>query len=343
MPWGALAAVAGAAISGSMAEDAADDQLASQNAAREDANKQFELTRKDQLPFLQTGYGANDLLATRLGLPTQSGGEYEGLNRLQLREKLVPQFTQKVAVSSPGGNALLNPGLTSVPGFVRNGTGDYHSSEAGYQAPQQTYNDVIDENALNAEIARIQAEQQARTKATTDDPNFGSFLKPFTENDIRNDPVFKMSFDFGAEQGQNALNRMASAGGRLQSGRAAKDLMRFGTGYASQQAGGAMDRLTGNRMNEFNMLSTVSGRGQVGAQGLGSQRMNLAQMSGNYLINGGDAIAGGYANQSNAIQQGLGGVYGAYKNWQHGQDYNALNSNLHSMGFGWAQSGSLGD
>lgn len=352
MPWAAAAAVVGAAITADGAEGAADDQIAASNAARSDANERFAQARKDQMPFLQTGYGANDLLATRLGLPTQGSTGAAGLSRNELRNQLLPQFTQKVPIINPLTGAVVSPGVagSNVPGFARNGMTDYFSAESGTASSAPQYNDVIDETALNAEIERQLAGQQNALTTNRNDPAYGSFMRDFTTQDIQNDPVYQLAsqgLEFGAQQGVNQLNRRSASMGLLGSGRALKDLTRFSTDYYGAQkaglAGGAYDRLVGNRTNQFNMLSSISGRGQVGAQGLGSQGLQTAGMNGSYLSAAGDASAAGRVAQGNALNDAVSGLYGAYQQNQNQRSYNGLTNNLYSNNMGWAVNGSLGD
>jgi len=75
--WVAGAVVASSVVGGVMssnaAGDAADAQAASANRAADLQNKQFEQTRKDQLPFLEAGYKGENKLLDLLGLSGNTG------------------------------------------------------------------------------------------------------------------------------------------------------------------------------------------------------------------------------------------------------------------------------
>lgn len=107
---------------------------------------------------------------------------------------------------------------------------------------------------------------------------------------------FQQDFEFGMEdfeadpgyqfrlaEGTKAIERGAAARGGLVSGRALKDLQRFGQGLASEEYGRAYGRAAGeffgNREARFNRLASLAGVGQSTAT-IGSQ---LASQAGRDL------------------------------------------------------------
>lgn len=122
-------------------------------------------------------------------------------------------------------------------------------------------------------------------------------------------------YQFRLQQGEQALNRAASARGRLDSGATMQDLMNYGQGMASEEFG-----------NYSNRLAALAGIGQSAT----SQTANLGASSvanqGNMLMQAGNARASGYEGQANAINQGFGNLASLYGMYQGMQTPNSLNS-----------------
>lgn len=70
-------------------------------------------------------------------------------------------------------------------------------------------------------------------------------------------------YQFAQDQGVQALDRGAASRGMLNSGRASKDLLRFGTGLADQTYGNQLQRLMG--LNQQGMSATGAQNATTGA------------------------------------------------------------------------------
>jgi hypothetical protein len=125
-------------------------------------------------------------------------------------------------------------------------------------------------------------------------------------------------YEFQREQGLNALDRRASAAGRVQSGNADIDAMTYATGLADQSYGSWLDRLGG--------MSSTALSGQTGALN------NLAN------------LATGTASQKLGLAGDVtSGLLGANNQYAQGEEANkagiaSLGSNLIGMAgkaFGW--------
>jgi len=127
----------------------------------------------------------------------------------------------------------------------------------------------------------------------------GSLTQQFnyTPSDLQNDP----GYQFQLQQGQQAINRNASAKGQNLGGGTLAALSQFNQGLAGTTYNNAYQRALGtfqtNRNNQFQGLSTLAGVGQqaVGqfgqetgqyAQGIGNAANTFAQGAGNNLIGG---------------------------------------------------------
>lgn len=115
-------------------------------------------------------------------------------------------------------------------------------------------------------------------------------------------------YQFRLAEGNRALDRAASAGGRFDSGRAMKDLLRYGQDFASNEYGVGYDRFqrdrgdrfdmttgertsqynlaAGDRDSRFNRLSSLAGTGQSVTSQIGQQGMSMAGAAGNNTMSG---------------------------------------------------------
>lgn len=127
-------------------------------------------------------------------------------------------------------------------------------------------------------------------------------------------------YQFNLQQGQQATERNLAAGGLLDSGAAQKALTQYGQGYAQSASN-----------SYLNGLQSLSGVGQTSVQATGAAGTNAANQIGSNQIYAGNAQASGYANQANAINNGLSGLSGLgsqYLNSQQGNGtWNGYNIN----------------
>lgn len=315
-----IASVAGSVISSNASKKAAGAQADAAQAGLNEQGRQFDLTREDQAPFRQAGVGAINQLNMLLG---NSGG---GQTEAQIRNRLMPQFNQQ-STQSPNmaGWQLQRSANADGGGYWISPQGQVVPFEAGMTDMLLAGGNIggsgttLDEAGLNA---AVQAELAAQN-ANKDNPLYGSLTRDVTEQDIRNDPVFKMSYDFGMRQGNQALERAAAASGRLGTGRFVKDATQFATDYSSTKAGEAWNRTWGGRQNKFNMLAPVAGIGQTSVAQTGQAGMNYAKQTSNLLQSQGNSRASGYMGQSNALTDGLNNIYGIGKQqgWWGGSSY----------------------
>jgi hypothetical protein len=155
---------------------------------------------------------------------------------------------------------------------------------------------------------------------------YGSASKNFSMSDFQEDP----GYQFRLQQGQQALERSASARSGLLSGRAAKDMTSYAQGTASQEYGNAFNRFQTNRSNQLGPLQSLAGVAQTasgamsGAAGtyganVGNNLTSTANTVGNNMMGAGNARASGYVGSANAINGALSGGVNAF------QQYNMMN------------------
>lgn len=128
-------------------------------------------------------------------------------------------------------------------------------------------------------------------------------------------------YQFRMEEGLKALDRSAAARGMLRSGAQMKATQRYGEGLAADEYDRHFNRVTNSFNNYANRLSALAGVGQTTNQNMASLGANVANSSGNILMNaaqgmgqaqmaGAQARASGYQQQgaiaANLLNQGVG-------------------------------------
>jgi hypothetical protein len=334
MPWAAAAAVVGAGISASAAGDASDAQAESASQAnatnkqisdnqialqREQFNRSIEL----QEPFRQSGLNAQNKLNYLLGL-SETGRGATDPEITAIRNRLLPQFTQYRNTPGLSGSALDAAVNEEVAKWAAQGITATDFDRSNIRQAKSTGSsaewtrDAELEAAVNAELAKSQA---ASGQPGAQGGQFGSLMRDFGMADYQADP----GYQFRQSEGEKALQRAASAGGRSDSGRAYKDLLRFNSGLASDEYGNAFNRFQINRTNKLNPLQSMAGLGQTSANTMGQAGQSFANSAGNALgnygaqasanaIGVGNARASGYLAQGNALQNAINGGVSAWRN-----------------------------
>lgn len=160
--------------------------------------------------------------------------------------------------------------------------------------------------------------------------------KGFTAEMMEADP----GYQFRMQEGTKAAHRSMGLSQGRNSGATAKALQRYGQGLASQEFGAARQRAiqdygmkNAERMQRFNNLSMLAGRGQqatqFGAQ-LGTQQ--TGQM-GQSMNQGAAALAAGQIGHANALVQGDVARYNAGMA-QNALDQQGLNNLFSVVGLG---------
>lgn len=163
----------------------------------------------------------------------------------------------------------------------------------------------------------------------------GQYARNFGMSDFQADP----GYQFRVQQGEQGINRAASARGGQYSGATLKALARFNQDIGSQEYGNAYSRFNTDRTTQFNRNATLAGIGQTANTAVGNAGnaaygniagagQNSANQQGAALQNAGEARASGYVGTANAIGSGIKQLYNGYQQQQ------ALNSG------GWGSFGS---
>lgn len=152
----------------------------------------------------------------------------------------------------------------------------------------------------------------------------GEFNRNFSMADYQEDP----GMQFRLQQGEQGINRAATASGSRYSGATLKALARFNSGLASQEYGNAYNRFKSDTGDRFNRLSGLAGTGQTAVNqtnqagqnaynAIGNAGMQNAANMGNSAQNAAAARASGYVGVGNAINGGIGQLSNMYQQQQY--------------------------
>lgn len=137
----------------------------------------------------------------------------------------------------------------------------------------------------------------------------GEFNRSFTMADYQQDP----GYQFRLQQGEQGIQRAATASGSRYSGATLKALNRFNSDQASQEYGNAYNRYNNDVSSRFNRLASVAGVGQTATAQTASAGQQAVGMAGQAIQNAGTARASGYVGSANAINGTLGSLGNYYQ------------------------------
>lgn len=227
-------------------------------------------------------------------------------------------------------SGLIGSRSASKASSAQAGAAD-RSAEMQLQAQRET--NALQERIYNETVARNEPARQIGQNALGQLAGMSQQPMNFQMGQFEASP----GYQFRLQEGQDALNRQASASGMRLSGAGLKDAMAFNQGMASEEFGAfnsrEMDRFNRERAmfgDRFNRTASVAGVGQTAtgaidsagrgyAGAVGATNTATAGNVGNALMAGGQARASGYMGQANAfnnalsgIGTGIAGAYGGY-------------------------------
>jgi len=139
---------------------------------------------------------------------------------------------------------------------------------------------------------------------------FGSFGRVPTAEDVMATP----GYQFGLDQGQNALQRQLNARGHSYSPQAAQRLLEYNQNYATGQYGNAFNRLLGAQQQQYNQLYGVAGLGQSAANNTASAGQQYANQFGQNTFAGADAQSNSILDRNTLLNKAVNQGVSAYRN-----------------------------
>lgn len=163
---------------------------------------------------------------------------------------------------------------------------------------------------------------------------YGSLNTPFSfePGDLTQTP----GYQFSLQQGQNALDRKASAGGGFYSGGGLKDAASFSQGLAGttfdNEYNRAFNAYQTNRANTLNPLQALAGQGQTSAGTVGNIQMSGANSLANLITGNANAQGASRIATGNAISSGINNGLTAWQRAQYMQQPNTGGSSWGTPG-----------
>lgn len=275
MPIGATLAATAATVGGSAyaANQASKGQKASAAAgqaatdyATAEQRRQYDLSRADNAPWLQTGQGALGQLA-----------RLYGINQGPQGGALTQAYPQQQVQQSYGGNVTTPGGSFSVPSYDGRQGGTYANMMAMVESGQLQGDPVG--GMGTAEYGQGQQVPMNLGAQTTQAPaqgggQFDSFWQ-------------SPDYNVAMNEGMRAQVARNSALGIQQSGAADKSAMRFASGLGAQQYNSYVNR-----------LAALAGVGQTAAGQNQQLGQNFAGAVGNLAMNNASNLSSSYQNQA---------------------------------------------
>lgn len=258
------AAVGGALIASSATRSAAKSQSAATDRATEEQQRQYDQTRDDQTPFRQAGYSALEQLT---GQVAQTRENFDAAAYLAAH----PDVARDLRGEGETAGFLGRRVQMTTPGALEDAAWQHYQDAGRNQGFGYTYN----------------AAALARQRAA----GGGLMNRSFTGADALADP----GYQFGLQQGMQALDhRVAAAGGRV-SGAALKAAQRYGNDYASTKFGEAYQR----RQDSLNRLAALAGIGQTSTANSAAAGAASSNAISSLISSQGNATAAGQIAQGN--------------------------------------------
>lgn len=290
---GASAAKGAAKAQGRAADRASAQELAIYNQ-----------NRTDMSPFMSVGTGAISQLAQMFGLapPTISpnatinGGDpmttaaNGGVTDAQMTQLLKdrPDVMQAWNLAVNGGVApdgtIVKPADRHSPAFA----------QAGLGSPQEYARNWYLNKGGSTDY-QMPGAPAAATSPLLDPASGATPMPGAAGSDLSKLLQSFPGYQFGRDQGVQALDRSAASRGLALSGGQMKDVATFGTNYAMQQA-----------WNPYiSELNSMAGLGENAAAGVGNNGVNVGNSVGNNIMSGGEAAASGIVGSANNIGDAL--------------------------------------
>lgn len=178
----------------------------------------------------------------------------------------------------------------------------------------------------------------------TTNPLYGTLTKPFTGADLASEP----GYAFGLKQGNDAIERSASARGGLYSGATLKALQRYGQDYGGTKFNEAFNRDRITKDSLYNQLAGVAGTGQLATNQVSQAGQNFANNASANIIGAGNASAANQIARGNIL---TGTINNGLSMWQRSQPtpggvgsaFDAYDPDGYGIGGGYGSGGDYSD
>jgi len=288
---GAAASVAGAYMSSKAQSKAAgqagEASFAAQELAVAEQRRQFDLTRADFAPWRETGQAALQRLS-EMFLGVSTGGTPSTTRQVTETGPGQPKNTQEINRLQNLINQADREGIpTELQGTLVNGAPYTLNSDPQYQAWKK-------------QLAELKQGPASTTRTITEPGTPGSTAYP-DYSEFYKSP----GYNFRMDEGINALDRSASARGRLTTPGFGREITRYGQGVASNEFNAYANRLASMAGVGQSATGATAAAGQSSANAISSAYQAGGAGQANALMAAGNATASGYAGAASGINSGI--------------------------------------
>lgn len=224
----------------------------------------------------------------------------------------------------PWGAAIVAGGAILGASMSADAAGDAADTQAGAanratDISNQQYQQTRDDQAPYREAgygALNKLNDLLGLSPNTGASGYGSLTKRFTGESVETDP----GYQFGLQQGTQALDNSAAAKGNLYSGASLKALTRYGNDYATTKFDDAFNRNQTENNAIANKYQSIAGVGQTSLGQTGQLGAAAAGTAGSNLIGAANAGAAATLAQGNATVGAINqiGSYAKNATWPTG-------------------------
>ncbi len=220
------------------------------------------------------------------------------------------------------GSAAIS-GLGSYFGAKKSAKALKKAAKIQYRMYEQTRSDLAPWRATGKKGLYALADLLGVDTGKPRSERFGYLTRPF---EFEADP----GYQFRLREGEKALNRLLSSRGLFFSGRAGRELMRYGQDYASNEFQKAYNRYADEINRLYRMFSGLSDTGRLAATQSGAFSMQAGRTLADLFARKGATEGSGYMGIGNALI----GSLGPYLNYKLGEDYLTRLERMHQSSFG---------
>lgn len=329
----AVAGLASSKIQANAANKAAKAQGGAATSAEQAQLEAYNQSREDLAPYRGSGYAANNQLSYLLGLKTGGQGGFAGGGQEGVLGAIPSNLAnaisgRKIRSPSLSGSDWSDSTYLNLVGMMANASPEEYSSLLSYygmpaglsQSDWQTSNTKLQNGDYSPATAPgSDVNNGYGDSVNTGMGDYGSLTKRFSLADYQADP----GYQFRLDQGNKAINAAQSARGNFYSGKALKEADAYNSNQASQEYGNAYNRYTTDQNNLYSRLAGVSNQG-MGATNTGvSLNQDNASALGNIYGQTGNVNAANSVAQSNAMNQGIGGILSGISSYAKSPSYSS--------------------
>ncbi len=314
MPSAVAGIVGGSVVSGIFGSRAASEQASATRAAGkaglegtrlsvEESRRQFDIMREDTRPYRDMGEAALYELGSIFGLPSPVFAD------LDAKRAELASLEQQIAALPTTTTDRSDARLRDIERYLRSSIRSQYDDSAGGAPGLRYLTSLASKRARGAPTQGTAARSNLAARIASLKGEIAGLESRAAALPPPGQPSYDVTkspgYQFRLAEGEKALQRAQTAGGRRLSGRAVKEGQRYAQDYASGEYGNYLDRLY--RLAGFgsSAVGTSAAAGTQTAANVGAAYGRGYGTQANALLAGGQAAANRWGALNQAVQGGL--------------------------------------